>query len=76
MSFDKAVETINVAKKNRISSNGKQDNDAPEKASKDVNTDETTTTGELPNADCDNIDDQTDDSHLYLNKFDSYFKML
>ncbi|MFP3351387.1 Tn7-like element transposition protein TnsE [Pseudoalteromonas sp. SIMBA_153] len=76
MSFDKAVETIKVAKKNRISSNGKQDNDAPEKASKDVNTDETTTTGELPNADWDNIDDQTDDSHLYLNKFDSYFKML
>jgi len=76
MSFDKAVETIKVTQKNRISRNGQQDDDAPEAASKDVSTDEATTTGELPNADWDNIDDQTDDSHLYLNKFDSYFKML
>ena len=76
MSFDKAVETIKVAQKNRISSNGKQDDDAPEIASKDVSTDEATTIGDLPNADWNNIDDQTDDSHLYINKFDSYFKML
>lgn len=76
MSFDKAVETIKVAKKNRVSSNGRQDDDAPETASKDVSTDETVTTGELPNADWDNIDDQTDDSHLYINKFESFFKML
>ena len=76
MSFDKAVVTIKVTQKNRISSNGKQDDDAPETASKDVSTDEATTGGELPNADWDNIDDQTDDSHLYLNKFESYFKML
>ncbi len=76
MSFDKAVETIKVAQKKCISSNGRQDDDAPETASKDVSTDEATTTGELPNADWDNIDDQTDDSHLYINKFESYFKML
>lgn len=76
MSFDKAVETIKVTQKNRISRNGQLDDDAPETASKDVSTDEATTTGELPNADWDNIDDQTDDSHLYLNKFESYFKML
>ncbi len=76
MSFDKAIETIKVTQKNRISKNGQQDDDAPETASKDVSTDEATTTGELPNADWDNIDDQTDDSHLYLNKFESYFKML
>ncbi|MFT6248638.1 MAG: hypothetical protein ACJAZQ_001847 [Cognaticolwellia sp.] len=76
MSFDKAVETIKVIQKNRISRNGQQDDDAPETASKDISTDEATTTGELPNADWDNIDDQTDDSHLYLNKFESYFKML
>ncbi len=76
MSFDKAIETIKVVQKSRISSNGKQDDDVPEKASKDISTDETTTIGELPNADWDNIDDQTDDSHLYINKFESYFKML
>lgn len=76
LSFDKAVETIKVAQKNRISRNGQLDDDAPETASKDVSTDETTTTGELPNADWDNLDDQTDDSHLYLSKFESYFKML
>ena len=76
ISFDKAVETIKVAQKNRISKNGQLDDDAPETASKDVSTDEATTTGELPNADWDNIGDQTDDCHLYLNKFESYFKML
>jgi len=76
LSFNKAVETIKVSKKNRISSNGKQDNDTPESNSKDVSTEEATTMGELPNADWDNIDDQTDDSHLYLNKFDGFFKML
>lgn len=76
ISFDKAVETIKVAQKKRISSNGRQDDDAPETASKDVSTGEATTTGELPNADWDNIDDQTDDSHLYINKFESYFRML
>lgn len=76
MSFDKAVETIKVTQRNRISRNSKQEDDAPETASKNVSTDEATTTGELPSADWDNIDDQTDDSHLYLNKFESYFKML
>lgn len=76
MLFDKAVETIKVTQRNRISRNGKQEDDAPETASKDVSTDEATTTGELPSADWDNIDDQTDDSHLYLNKFESFFKML
>jgi hypothetical protein len=76
MLFDKPVQTIKVAQKSRINSNGKQDDGAPETASKDVSTDETTTTGELPNADWGNIDDQTDDSHLYLSKFDCFFKML
>ena len=76
LSFDKAVETIKVAQKKRINSNGKQEDDAPETASKEVSTDETTIIGELPNADWDNLDDQTDDSHLYINKFESYFKML
>ncbi|WDE05428.1 transcriptional antiterminator [Thalassomonas viridans] len=76
LSFQKPINTIKVPQKDRIGSSGKQDNDAPEKASRDVSTDETSTTGELPNADWDNIDDQTDDSHLYLNKFDSFFKML
>lgn len=76
MSFDKAVETIKVTQKNRISRNGQQDDNAPETASKNISTDEATTTGELPNADWDNIDDQTDDSHLYLNKFESFFKVL
>jgi hypothetical protein len=76
MSFIKAIHTIKIPQKKRVSSSGKQEDDAPEMASKDVSTDEATTTGELPNADWDNIDDLTDDSHLYLNKFESYFKML
>lgn len=76
ISFNKAIHTIKVSQRKRIGSSGKEDDDAPEIASKDVSTDETSTTGELPNADWDNIDDQTDDSHLYLSKFDSFFKML
>jgi hypothetical protein len=42
MPFDKAVETIKVTQKNRIRRNGQL-----ETASKDVSTDEATTTGEL-----------------------------
>lgn len=76
MSFDKAVETIKVAQKKRISSNGQKDDEAPDTASKDVSTDEATIIGELPNADWDNLVDQTDDSHLYISKFESYFRML
>jgi hypothetical protein len=76
MLFDKPVQTLKVAQKKRTSSSGKPDDDAPEKASTDVSIDETSTSGELPSADWDNIDDQTDDSHLYLSKFDSFFKML
>ena len=76
LSFQKPINTIKVPQKERINSSGKQDDDVPETASRDVSTDETSTTGELPNADWDNIDDQTDDSHLYLSKFDSFLKML
>ena len=76
MSFNQAIQTIKLAKKNCISSKGTKDDNAAETASRDVSTDETNITGELPNADWDNIDDQTDDSHLYLSKFSSFFKML
>ena len=74
--FQKPINTIKVPQKERIVSSGKQDDGIPEKASRDISIDETSITGELPSADWDNIDDQTDDSHLYLSKFDSFFKML
>ncbi|WDE11862.1 Tn7-like element transposition protein TnsE [Thalassomonas haliotis] len=76
LSFQKPINTIKVPQKELITSSGKQDDDAPEKASRDVSTDEASAVGELPNADWDNIDDLTDDSHLYLSKFDCFFKML
>ena len=76
MSFNQVVETVKIAKKKNITTHGKAEDDAPSKASKEVSTEEATAIGELPNADWDSLDDQTDDSHLYINKFESYFKML
>ncbi len=76
IAFDKAIKTNRIAKNKTLSKSGKNDEIAPETASKDVSTDESNVTGELPGADWNNIDDQTDDSHLYENKFTCFFEMI
>ncbi|MEL4432068.1 Tn7-like element transposition protein TnsE [Shewanella mangrovisoli] len=74
--FDRAVQTSKVSKKRKSVGRGKKDAEEPSEASSDVSTEEQGPNGDLPSAEWDNLNEQTDDAHLYLNKFYSYFRML
>ncbi|MBT1063981.1 transcriptional antiterminator [Bowmanella sp. Y26] len=74
--FKTAVETSKVSKKRKAAGRDQKDDNEPGEASRDVSTEEQGPEGNLPSAEWDNLDDQTDDTHLYLNKFASYFEML
>lgn len=74
--FDRDIETSKICKKKKPTGHGRKDDEEPDLASSDVSTEEQGPNGDLPSADWDNMNDQTDDAHLYLNKFTSYFKML
>lgn len=74
--FDRAIETSKISRKKKPIGRGKEDDDEPRKAFRDVSTEEQGPGGDLPSADWNGLNDQTDDVHLYMNKFDSYFKML
>lgn len=76
LEFDRAIETSKICEKKKPTGRGRKDDDEPGEASSDVSTEEQGPGGDLPSADWDNQNDQTDDAHLYLNKFASYFKML
>lgn len=43
---------------------------------KDLSPNEKDESGELPGGAWNNLDDQTDDTHLYIGKFESFFKMV
>lgn len=74
--LDRAIETSKICEKKKPTDRGRKDDEEPGEASSDVSTEEQGPNGDLPSADWDNMNDQTDDAHLYLNKFTSYFKML
>lgn len=76
LEFNRAVETSKISKKRKSTGKGRQGDGELGEASKDVSTEEQGPNGDLASADWNNLDDQTDDANLYLNKFDSYFKML
>lgn len=74
--YEQAVETRKVSKKTKPAGGRKDEDGEPSEASKDVSSEEQGPLGDLPSAEWDALDEQTDDAHLYLNKFDSYFEML
>ncbi|MDV2963864.1 Tn7-like element transposition protein TnsE [Shewanella algae] len=74
--FDRAIETSKISERKKPTGRARKDDDEPGEASREVSTEEQGPEGVLPSADWDGVNDQTDDVHLYLNKFDSYFKML
>lgn len=74
--FDRAIETSKISEKKKSTGRASKDDDEPGEASRDVSTEEQGPEGDLPSADWDGLNDQTDDAHLYLNKFTSYFSML
>lgn len=74
--YEQAIETRKVSNKTKSTGGRKDEDGEPSEASKDVSSEEQGPFGDLPSAEWDALDEQTDDAHLYLNKFESYFEML
>jgi len=74
--YERAFETWKVSKKNNPTGRGRENDDEATEASRDVSSEEQGPGGNLPSAEWDGLNEQTDDAHLYLNKFSSYFEML
>lgn len=74
--FARAVETSKISRKRKPIGRGGADEGELTEAPGDVSTDEQGPYADLPSAEWDKLDEQTDDAHLYLNKFTSYFEML
>ena len=74
--FSKAFNTRKVAEKKQESAKGKADEELGSLASADVSTEESVVGGVLPCAEWTAESDETDDLHLYANKFDCFGAML
>lgn len=74
--FAKAFVARKVVNKKQIAVSGKADQEAGNTASNHVSVDETIVSGNLPGADWDTVVDETDDVHLYANKFECFQNML
>ena len=76
INFNNSPRTRKVYAKAKAKSGGKEDEEKPSTLSPEVSTDDSNSRGDIPRATVDGLDGQTDNAHLYLNKFDSFFKML
>lgn len=74
--YEQAFETRKVSKKTKPTGGRKDEDAEPSEAASDVSSEEQGPGGNLPSAEWDALNEQTDDAHLYLNKFSSYFEML
>lgn len=72
----KAIKTAKVSLKKKLAGIGRKDDSVSAEASPNVSTEEQGIAGSLPSAEWDNLNELTDDTHLYTNKFQSYFEML
>ncbi|MGZ5010165.1 MAG: Tn7-like element transposition protein TnsE [Methylobacter sp.] len=74
--FSKPFETRKVADKKQQSISGRTDEETGGVASGNVSVNEPTSSGTTPCAEWDSVTDETDDIHLYANKFDCFHRML
>ncbi|KJY88684.1 transposase [Pseudoalteromonas piscicida] len=74
--YNRVPRTRKVDAKPRKNPGGKEDEDKPNTLPPAVSTDDPNSRGDTPRAAVDGLDDLTDNADLYLNKFDSFFKML
>ena len=74
--YNRVPRTRKVDAKPRKNFGGKEDEDKPDTLPTDVSTDDPNSRGDTPRAAVDGLDDLTDNADSYLNKFDSFFKML
>ena len=76
ISFAKPFEATKVFKKKQNGANGRKDDEEGKEASKDVSKEEGDVTGSTPQADWNISSNNSDDAHLYINKFTCFSRML
>jgi hypothetical protein len=74
--FSKPFETRKVTDKKRQGISGRTDEETGGVASGNVSVNEPTSSGTTPSAEWESVTDETDDVHLYANKFDCFHRML
>lgn len=74
--FAEAFKTRKVADKKRTASSGRKDEEADSVTTEHASVEEATLTGTSQGGEWDTVSDLTDDTHLYMNKFSAFLKML
>lgn len=75
--FLEAIETRKSSKKSRHRNQGTKDQELPStNAPSEVNTNEPTSEGTIPSAEFNGVEDETEDLHLYLDRFSAFQQMI
>ena len=75
--FLEAIETRKTSKKTRHRNHGTKDQDLPSgNATSEVSTNEPISEGTLPSAEFNGVEDETEDLHLYLDRFSAFQQMI
>lgn len=72
-----AIETRKTSKKSRLRNHGTKDQDLPSSnATSEVSTSEPISEGTIPAAEFNGVEDETEDLHLYLDRFSAFQQMI
>lgn len=75
--FLEAIETSKTTKKSRLRNHGTKDQDLPSSnAISEVSTNEPISEGTIPSAEFNGVEDETEDLHLYLDRFSAFQQMI
>ncbi len=75
--FLEAIETRKTTKKSRLRNHGRKDQDLPStNTASEVSTNEPISEGSIPSAEFNGIEDETEDLHLYLDRFSAFQQMI
>lgn len=75
--FLEAIETRKTSKKTRHRNHGTKDKDLPSSnATSEVSTNEPISEGTIPSAEFNGVEDETEDLHLYLDRFSAFQQMI
>lgn len=75
--FLEAIETRKTTKKSRLRNHGAKDQDLPStNATSEVSTNEPICEGNIPSAEFNGVEDETEDLHLYLDRFSAFQQMI
>ena len=75
--FLEAIETRKTSKKTRLRNHGTKDQDLPSSnATSEVSTNEPISEGTIPSVEFNGVEDETEDIHLYLDRFSAFQQMI